>query len=611
MDSNNSDLITWQMLLRKTPEILKNLPTMVKGLKMGNITDPTLPVGLGLCWENAVDSNPNGLAFLYEDSRFTYHEFNMWANQVSHYFISKGIQKGDVVALMIENRPELMLCVIGLTKIGAASAMINTQQNNEVLIHSLNLVKPKHVIVGSELVDIITAAKGDLDIEDGGYYCIADQDTSRDPGEVPEGYLNLITEIKSCATYNPDTTHNIFINDPCFYIYTSGTTGMPKAGIFKHGRWMKSFGGLSVSTVKLKPGDILYCSLPLYHASGLIVCWGSALAGQAGLAIRRKFSASNFWSDVRRYNANAFGYIGELCRYLMTQPERPDDRLNPIKIMLGNGLRPAVWKQFKERYDIDTVYEFYGASDGNIGFINMLNFDNTVGFTVSPYAIVEYDKDTDQPVKGPHGFLKKLGKGEAGLLLAEISDKTPLDGYTDEEKTKKVIMTDVFKKGDRWFNTGDMIRDIGFNHAQFVDRLGDTYRWKGENVSTTEIENLIANYPKIDEVVAYGVEIPDTNGRAGMASITPNVKIEDFDFKHFYSYLKSSMPQYAVPVFIRIKTTMDTTGTFKYKKSDLKNEAYDITQTDEPIYAILPGDDTFIPVTEKLREEIDGGHYRF
>lgn len=599
------------MLLRKSPEIIKNFPVMVKGLKMGNITDPVQPVGLGLCWENAVDSNPNGLAFLYEDSRFTYHEFNMWANQVSHYFIGKGIQKGDVVALMIENRPELMLCVIGLAKIGAASAMINTQQTTDVLVHSLNLVKPKHLIVGSELTDVVDSVKSELEFGADDYYCVADQDTSRDPGNVPAGYENLVTEIKSCATYNPDTTHNIYIDDPCFYIYTSGTTGMPKAGILKHGRWMKAFGGFGVGTVKLKPGDILYCSLPLYHASGLIVCWSSALAGQAGLAIKRKFSASNFWNDVRKFNANAFGYIGELCRYLIAQPERPDDQLNPINIMVGNGLRPTVWKEFKKRFDIETVYEFYGASDGNIGFVNMLNFDNTIGFTASPYAIVEYDKEADEPVKGADGFLKKLGKGQSGLLLAEISEKTPLDGYSDKAKTKKVIMTDVFEKGDRWFNTGDLIKDIGFKHAQFVDRLGDTYRWKGENVSTTEVENLIANYPKIDEVVAYGVEIPNTNGRAGMASITPNISLDDFDFKDLYSYIKSTMPLYAIPVFLRIKTAMDTTGTFKYKKADLKNEAYDIAKTDEPIYVILPGGDEFIPINAELLKKIDEGKYRF
>jgi len=609
--SSNPDTISLRMILRKAPSVIKSLPAVIKGKRIGEIKDPTKPTGLGWAWERAVGLNPNGLAFLYEDSRFTYHEFNGWANKISHYFISKCIKKGDVIAIMIENRPELMACVVALAKIGAVGAMINTQQTGKVLIHSLNLVKPKYIIVGSELAETLDAVKSEIDIDSNSYYCLADQDTTRSPGTVPEGYLNLAIEIQNHLTHNPDTTNKIYVNDPCFYIYTSGTTGMPKAGVFKHGRWMKAYGGFGFSTMKLKAGDIMYCTLPLYHGTGLVVCWSSVLAGTAGLAIKRKFSASSFWNDVRQYNATAIGYVGELCRYLMSLPERPDDRLNSVTKMIGNGMRPNVWKPFKQRFGIKKVYELYAASDGNIGFVNFFNFDNTVGISSMTYAIVDYDKEADQPVRCSKGFMKKVKKGETGLLLAEISEKDPLDGYTEKNKNESIIIKGVFKKGDRWFNTGDLMRDVGYKHAQFVDRLGDTYRWKGENVSTTEVENIISDYSHIEEAVAYGVEIPDTNGRAGMASVTPSVSIEDFDFKDFFQYLKKTMPHYAVPVFIRVKTSMDTTGTFKYKKTDLKKEAYDITKTEEPIYIALPGNNEFVPITPVIIEYINKGTYRF
>ncbi|PCK07163.1 MAG: long-chain-acyl-CoA synthetase [Alteromonadaceae bacterium] len=611
MRSNKSTTISLNKIILKAPKVISNLPAIIKGIKIGKPTGPTTPTGLGWTWEKAVKSNPNGLAFLYEDSRFTYHEFNLWANQICHYFLDQGVKKGDTVAIFIENRPELMACVLGLAKIGAVSAMVNTQQTGNVLTHSLNLVKPKYVIVGEELTGALDSIKSSVDIADNKFYCLADRNTRKDPGQVPGNYLNLAKEIRHYPTTNPYTTNKIYFNDPCFYIYTSGTTGMPKAGIFKHGRWMQSYGGFGIGALRLKPGDILYCTLPLYHATGLVICWSSVMSGSAGLAIKRKFSASSFWSDIRYFNANAIGYVGELCRYLMALPEQNDDKDNPVVKMVGNGLRPNVWKPFKKRFGIKEVFELYAASDGNIGFLNMFNLDNTVGVTSAPFAIVEYDRAADKPVLTSKGFMKKVKRGGTGLLLAEITANSPLAGYTDQTKTNKVIERNVFKNGDQWFNTGDLMRDIGFKHTQFVDRLGDTYRWKGENVSAAEVENLISSYQEIEEVVAYGVEIPNTNGRAGMASITPNIGVESFNFKDFYLHVKNTMPHYAAPVFIRMKATMDTTSTFKYKKTDLKEEAFNIAKTSDPIYAALPGSTEYTPITQKVFDEIMEGEYRF
>lgn len=612
MTSSTTDVITWGMMLKKAPFIMRNLPRIIKGLKISNIKDPGVPCGLGWTFEQAVKKNPRGSAILYENVRFTYDEVNQWANRIAHYLISQGIKKGDVVGIFVENRPELLVNVLAVAKIGAVGAMLNTSQTHKVLIHSFNLVKPKAAIVGEELVDAFNEVRGDLEVKADMVYWVADRDTTKDPGVAPAGYKNLTTESANSPTHNPETTNRIYMNDPCFYIYTSGTTGLPKAGIFKHGRWMKAYGGFGIMAMRLGADDVMYSTLPLYHATGLCVCWGSAIAGASGFAIRRKFSASNFWKDARKFNATAIGYVGELCRYLLDQPKQSDDANNPVRKMIGNGLRPNVWMPFKERFKIDEIIELYAASDGNIGFTNIFNFDNTVGFSPMKWVLVEYDKDKEEPVRGADGFMKKVQKGGQGLLIAEISDKAPLDGYTDPEKTKKVILTDVFEKGDRWFNTGDMLRDIGFGHAQFVDRLGDTYRWKGENVSTTEVENLVSGHPQISEAVAYGVEIPNTNGRAGMASITPAVPEEQLDFKDICRYLRAQMPAYAVPLFLRIKKQMETTGTFKYQKSHLKDEGFDPAKTKgEPVYALLPGGDEYVLVTTEVLADINAGKYRY
>jgi citronellyl-CoA synthetase len=352
--------------------------------------------------------------------------------------------------------------------------------------------------------------------------------------------------------------------------------------------------------------------LPLYHATGLCVCWGSAISGASGFAIRRKFSASQFWNDVRKYRATTLGYVGELCRYLVDQPPSADDSQHRVTKMIGNGLRPGAWGEFKTRFGVNHICELYAASDGNIGFTNILNFDNTVGFSLMSWELAAYDHDSGAPIRDAKGFMRKVAKGEQGLLLAKIDDKAPLDGYTDPQKTEKVVLHDVFEKGDRYFNTGDLLRNIGFGHAQFVDRLGDTYRWKGENVSTTEVENILLQHPNISEAVAYGVEIRNTNGRAGMAAITPAESLATLDFSELLAFAREQMPAYAVPLFLRVKVKMETTGTFKYQKTRLKDEAFDPGKTgDDPIYAWLPGTQTYVQVTPQLLADIHGGAFRY
>ena len=612
MSSTPSDTITWSMMLRKLPSIVKSLPRVVRGMKAANVKQPDQPCGLAFTFEQATARNPDGPALMQGAVNLSYAQVNQWANRIAHHLISQGIGKGDVVGVFIENRPELLVTVLAVAKVGAISAMLNTSQTQQALVHSITLVKPVAIVVGAELVNAYGAIREQVAIDEAKTWWVADQDTFHDPGQAPVGFVNLMRASAEGPTGNPPSSQQVYLDDPCFYIYTSGTTGLPKAGVFKHGRWMRSSASFGMIALDMGPDDIVYCTLPLYHATGLCVCWGSAICGASGFAIRRKFSASQFWNDVRKYRATTLGYVGELCRYLIDQPPSADDRDNTVHKMIGNGLRPGVWGEFKQRFGINHVCELYAASDGNIGFSNILNFDNTIGFSLMSWELVEYAHDTSEPIRNSQGFMQKVGKGQQGLLLAKIDDKAPLDGYTDPQKTAKVVLHDVFVKGDRYFNTGDLLRNIGFGHAQFVDRLGDTYRWKGENVSTTEMENILLQHPHIAEAVVYGVEISNTNGRAGMAAITPAESLATLDFSELLSFARQQMPAYAVPLFLRVKVKMETTGTFKYQKTRLKAEAFDPGKTgDDPIYAWLPGSDTYVQITEQVLADIHGGKHRY
>jgi citronellyl-CoA synthetase len=610
MSIPHADVISPLDVARKIPGILRKAPRMIKGLMIANSTDSSKPIGLAWAFEKSAQENPNGIALYYQDQQFTYSQFNQWANRIAHHFLSQGLKKADVAVVLIENRPELLVTVLGLAKIGVVSALVNTSQTGKVLTHSINLVGPKAIIVGAECVQAVNDVEADLSISNQQRYWLADAPTLESPGLAPKGWRSLANELKDCPRYNPATTQENFRPDGLLYVYTSGTTGLPKAAVFNNGRWMKAYGGFGY-TFNLNADDVLYATLPFYHATAMVVCWSSVLAGNAGLAIRRKFSASEFWDDVRRYNASAFGYVGELCRYLLEKPASVADRQHRATKMVGNGLRASIWGEFKSRFGIKEVAELYASSEGNVGFTNIFNFDNTVGFSPMPYALVKYDKEAEAPVRDSKGFMLKVKRGDVGLLIGEITDKSPFDGYTDSGKNADCLFTNVFKKGDKYFNTGDLMREIGFRHAQFVDRTGDTFRWKGENVSTTEVENIMTAHVNLAEAVVYGVEIANTNGRAGMAAITPH-EGHEVNFETLLAHVKTELPAYAVPVFLRVKQAMETTGTFKYQKSGLKTEGFDLAKTgDEALYVLLPNTQAYVALTAKMAADIQAGTYRF
>ncbi|MBB1609929.1 MULTISPECIES: long-chain-acyl-CoA synthetase [unclassified Pseudomonas] len=607
---SHADLITPTRFIAHLPATLGRVPRMLRGLYYTGIRNREKNLSLGWALERAARLYPDAPALLEGQRRLSYALFNGWANRLARSFQAEGVKHGSVVAVMLENRAELLVTLAALAKLGAVGALINTTQRGQVLAHSLNLVSPGHFVVGEELREAFDEVRANLQGGAERLYWVADDDTLRDPGQAPAGWANLMRLAQAQSSDNLAETAQVRLKDACFYIYTSGTTGLPKASIMSHGRWIKAYGGFGHSGLGLGREDVLYLTLPCYHNNAVTVCWSAVLAGGAAIALRRKFSAKAFWKDVRHYNATCFGYIGELCRYLLNQPPCEEERDNSLTCMIGNGLRPSIWGEFKARFGIERITEFYAASEGNIGFTNVFNFDNTVGFSPATYAIVRYDLENDRPLRDAKGFMEKVGKGESGLLISEISDKWPFDGYTDPAKTQAVIYRDVFKRGDAWFNTGDLMRDLGFKHTQFVDRLGDTFRWKGENVSTTEVENVLGAFPGVEDAVVYGVEIPGTDGRCGMAALrlAPG---QALDGKALAEHLDRELPAYAVPLFLRLLQQVETTGTFKYKKADLKSAGFDPRQVGEALFVRLPGEVDYQLLDEGVFGAIQRGEHRF
>jgi fatty-acyl-CoA synthase/citronellyl-CoA synthetase len=552
---------------------------------------------------------PNSLALKFEDRQISWSELNRKANQMAHYFRSRGVTFGDKIALNIENRPELLFATMGCLKIGAVAGMVNTGQTNEALAHSLRLIEPRLIIVGTEcLANMETVADMiDEQYSDKLLY-IADGDKAT----APSHYQDLMAAMAGQAEDNILPEQALTLGTPIFYIFTSGTTGLPKASITTHMKVFRAGTQFGVNVMSLKPEDTYYCALPLYHSNALTVGFGSCLSSGATLALRRKFSASQFWQDCIKYEATAAIYIGELLRYLLAQPVRESDKAHHVTRVLGNGLRPDIWMEFKNRFGIGRVHEFYGASEGNTGFVNIFNFDKTVGWSPQygkAWDVVQYDVDEDQPVRGDDAFMKRMAVGDTGLLIAQITEQNPFDGYTDAQASEKKILRDVFEKGDAWFNTGDLVVLQKHCHIQFGDRIGDTFRWQGENVATTEVESVIMKWPEIEDAVVYGVTVPGRDGRCGMLYLTQKEEGK-LDLNGLAAHMRDKLPSYAVPRFIRIGQKVDVTGTFKFQKTKLKNAAYKIDEVDDPLYVLARDADGVEPINAEVQGKIDNDELR-
>lgn len=580
----------------RLPALLKDTPTILRGVITGFGARPSAKTSIGKVFQDRAAQYADNVFIKFGDDELTYREANETVNRYAAVLASRGVGHGDVVGIMLRNSPHSVLLMLAAVKCGAVAGMINYHQRGEVLKHSLGLLQARVVVAEVDMVDVIS-----------------------DSGADTAGLVTVdevVQEAAKAPTTDPDTTAAVLAKDKAFYIFTSGTTGMPKASVMTHYRWLRALAGFGGLGMRLKSSDTLYCCLPLYHNNALTVALSSVLNSGAALALGKSFSASKFWDDIIGYDATAFIYIGEICGYLLNQPPKPTDRKHRVRVICGNGLRPAIWDDFTERFGIDRVCEFYAASEGNTAFVNVFNIDKTTGICPSPVAFVEYDHDSGEPTRGSDGRVHKVANGEPGLLLSKVNSLQPFDGYTDKKATEKKLVRDAFTEGDVWFNTGDLMRSQGFGHAAFTDRLGDTFRWKGENVATTEVEAAISTDQQVEQATVFGVEVPGAGGRAGMAAIALKDG-QELDGKSLAKAVTDKLPGYAVPLFVRVVTELAQTSTFKSMKVDLRKEGYgkasgddddsEDVKIDDPLFVLSGPDEGYVPFYDEYPDEVAAG----
>lgn len=553
--------------------------------------------------EEQVDKSPNKIAIEFEEKKFTYSQLDQEANKIANWAIEKGYKTGDVISLLMENKPEFIFIWLGLSKLGVTVACLNNNIKSKSLAHCITTSKSKSLIVSSELIDNYSSAE-DLIEEDLSVFI---------SGQPIQGFNNLDDDIGENFSKRPnkkDVRDKLINSQSIFYIYTSGTTGMPKASRFSHQKFIVG-SGLQMYSLNMKSTDKTYMVLPLYHATGGVVGLGSTFLTGGTLVLKRKFSVEKFWEDCVNYEITTITYIGELLRYLISAKESPYEKKHKVRGIYGNGLRPDVWKVVQERFGINKIIEFYGASEGNISLTNVDSHYGSIG-RIPPYAakamptkIVKFDVENEKIMRNSNGFCIECENDETGECIGFIPEEDKFsgkfEGYTDEKATNKKILTDVFEKGDRWFSSGDLLKKDKQGYFYFVDRIGDTFRWKSENVATSEVSEAISTYPGIKEANVYGVLVPGEDGRAGMASVV----IDDtFSLDNLYEYLSSHLPKYSIPVFIRIAEEIEITGTFKYKKTDLAKVGFDPSLVKDKLYVASSEKNTFVDLNDDLFQKI-------
>jgi acyl-CoA synthetase (AMP-forming)/AMP-acid ligase II len=417
---------------------------------------------MGALLEQQARHSPERDCLRFEGQHWTYRDFNAWANRIAHVLQRQGLQPGDTVGLLFENQPAVLACVVAAAKLGAVAGLLNPQQRGAVLQHSLQTLRPRMLLVGDGCLPALRSACPRRPAGMPWWWAGS--------GTVPRGLASLPAACQHAPTGDPPSTGRVRAGSACALIFTSGTTGLPKASVMTHLRWLRSGYGMGQAAMRLTAADVFYCALPFHHNNALTLSWSAVLTSGATLAMARRFSASGFWRDIRAHRATAFVYIGELCRYLLDQPPGPHDRDHAVRVVIGNGLRPEIWDDFQQRFGIAHICEFYGASEGNLVFVNAFGLPRTAGFTPLPYAIVAYDAEQARPVRDARGFMQRVPAGEPGLLVTEVSDTAPFDGYTDAQATESRLLHDVFRPGDLWLDSGDLVRSQGWRHIAFVDR---------------------------------------------------------------------------------------------------------------------------------------------
>ncbi len=608
---------------RKDMRIIMGLGSFAIVMKQREIFGWTIADGLEAAAINFKDKS----AIEFDDAKYTFIDWNNKANQVARWALSVGVKRGDVIALIMENRPEHMFIWSGLSKIGAVAALINYNLRDKALLHCIAVASCKRIIFGSECADQVMGVASEMDKL--GYELFVQGPVSNELNATLQAKLPKAVHIdgslssQSREQVSRQYREGVKYTDAAMYIYTSGTTGLPKAAVVRHAK-LDGAGTTFPLQFKIRFEDRIYNSgLPLYHSAANNVGGGICLKMGATLVLRKKFSASKFWDEVRQFNCTVIQYIGELCRYLLATPKSPSDKRHSCRLAVGNGLRPDIWKEFQERFNIKEIGEFYGSTEGNVALFNHCVEPRAqgavghMGFLMRKFAglctLVEYDQGEGEVVRDPKtGLCIECAPGKPGEAIAEMKGRAAgsFDGYLGEkEQSEKKLLRNVFRKGDCWFRTGDLMMQDQNGYYYFLDRLGDTFRWKGENVATTEVAEVVTKVGGVFEANVYGVQIPGKDGRACCAACTTK-EGEKINLDEMAEVCIKKLPSYAMPMFIRLTPLMDSTGTMKLQKNKLRDEGIDITKINDAMFFFDPNMKKYVPLTPEVHRSIINGQAR-
>jgi fatty-acyl-CoA synthase len=568
-------------------------------------TAPILPVLIGTLAERFGPAP----ALTSRGASLSYRELAASVNRYARWALEQGFTTGDVVCLLMPNCPDYLAIWLGLTRVGVVVSLLNTNLTGEVLAHSINIVSPRYVIVAAALTPALRAALPHISAACGLHGAA---DGFCELPRVDLAAAQLSAEAITAQEQPPPS-----LDDRALHIYTSGTTGLPKAANVSHLRvmqWSHWFAGL----MNTQPDDRMYNCLPLYHSVGGVVATGATLVGGGTVVLRERFSASEFWKDIVAERCTLFQYIGELCRYLLTAAPQPWETQHSLRLCCGNGLRPEVWEPFRNRFHIPRILEYYAATEGSFSLYNCEGRPGAIGRIPPflshrmPVALVKFDQGTGVPLRDESGRCTRCEVNEAGEAIGEISGAAGkhggrFEGYADPAAAEKKILRDVFAPGDAWYRTGDLMRKDEQGFYYFVDRMGDTFRWKGENVSTGEVTAVVTSYPGVIDAAVYGVAVPGADGRAGMAAVAVR---PEFELAGFREHLAARLPDYARPVFLRIVSAIEITGTFKLRKQELSIEGYDRTKISDPLYFDDRARAAYTPLDEALYQRLQSGNMR-
>ncbi|MGO8911412.1 MAG: long-chain-acyl-CoA synthetase [Bradyrhizobium sp.] len=557
--------------------------------------------------EDWSERQPDRFALVSDVETFSYRALADRVNRYARWALSAGIGAGDKVCLFMPGRPDYVAAWLGISRVGGVVALINTRLVGPSLSHCINVAAADHVILGHELAAVFEKAQPHLKrvpkiwLHGGG---------ANGPG------IEAVLDRLDGSRLTPAERGGITINDRALLIYTSGTTGLPKAANISHRRIL-NWGGWFAGLTDASPEDRLFDCLPLFHSVGGVVAPCSMLSAGASVVLSEKFSAGSFWHDIVRWDCTLFQYIGELCRYLLKAPVSEFENRHRLRLACGNGLRGDIWQAFQARFSIPQILEFYAATEGNFSLYNVEGKPGAIGRIPPllahrfPAAIVRVDPEHGAPVRNPDGLCVPCARGEVGEAVGRIGTADDgggrFEGYTNAAETEKKVLRDVLAKGDAWFRTGDlmMLDESGYFH--FVDRIGDTFRWKGENVATSEVNEAVVDCPGVVEATTYGVEVRGADGRAGMVAIVTD---DRFDLVEFKDHLARRLPAYACPAFVRVCATLDSTETFKQKKQDLIRGGFDPHRVADPLFFRDPKSGVFFPIDAATYAQISEGSIR-